>query len=521
VSALDVVVIGGGVSGLASAALLAAEGHRVTLLEARGDFGGRAGSWKSDGFRFDTGPSWYLMPEVFDHFYRMLGTSTQEQLRMTRLDPGYRVYFEGDPTPFNLPAGRAEARAAMISLDPEAAPRLERYFDSAESMYHLALRKFLYTSFGSMRPFLDREILAGLPRLGRLMGRSLDAGIRAASTDPRLRRVLGYPAVFLGGSPLRVPSMYHLMSHLDVNDGVLYPEGGFARFIETLVALASGAGARLVADARATAIDVERGRARAVRYRDPDGREDRVEADLVIATADLHHVDTELLAPEHRDRDAAWWSRRDSGPGAVLAMLGVRGRVPELAHHTLLFADDWEGAFAAVARPGVGLPATPSLYIGKPSESDASVAPAGDENLFVLVPVAADPGLGHGGIARSGDPRIEGFVDRVIDQIATWTGATDLAERVAVRRTVSPADFESDLNAWSGSALGPAHTLRQSAFFRPGNASKRVKGLLYAGSSTIPGIGVPMCLISAELVLKRLRGDRSASPLPEPPRVLA
>ena len=516
VTAREVVVIGGGIAGLATAALLSADGHHVTLLEAHSELGGRAGSWSFDGFRFDTGPSWYLMPEVFDHFYRMLGTSTAEQFQLHRLDPGYRAYFEGDATPFDLPAGRDAARAAMVALDPAATTRLDAYFDSAESTYGLALRRFLYSSFDSMRPFLHREVLAGLPRLGRLMGRSLDAEIRGRTDDARLRRLLGYPAVFLGSSPLQVPSMYHLMSHLDVNDGVLYPEGGFARVVESIAALATASGAHLMTGAPVTGITVEHGRARGVRYRGPDGREEHLGADVVVAATDLHHVETELLAPEHRERRPAWWRRRDPGPGAVLAMLGVRGELPELAHHTLLFADNWEGAFEAVSEPGQDLPTTPSLYIGKPSATDANVAPAGDESLFVLIPVAADPKIGRGGIDGTGAPAVEMFVDQVIGQIADWTGARDLATRIIVRRTVAPGDFAVDLNAWSGSALGPSHTLRQSAFLRAGNASKRVDGLLYAGSSTIPGIGVPMCLISAELVVKRLRGDRSASPLPEP-----
>ena len=201
-------------------------------------------------------------------------------------------------------------------------------------------------------------------------------------------------------------------------------------------------------------------------------------------------------------------------------LLGVRGRLPELAHHTLLLADDWDGGFAALSR-GRGLPSNPSLYIGKPSATDPTVAPADHENLFVLVPVPASPGIGHGGIEGAGVQRVEGFVDRTIEQIATWTGAHDLADRVVVRRTVAPGDFATDLQSWSGSALGPAHTLRQSAFLRSPNASRRVSGLLFTGASTIPGIGVPMCLISAELVVKRVRGDRSAAPLPVPARVPA
>ena len=511
---LETVVIGGGVAGLAAAALLAADGHRVTLLEALPRLGGRAGSWEQGGFRFDTGPSWYLMPEVFDHFYRLLGTSADEQLVLRTLDPGYRAYFEGDPEPFDLPAGGPAARAALLGLDPGSAAGLERYLDSASATYRLAIDRFLYSSFDSLGPFLDRQLLARLPRLVGLLGRSLDAEIRAHTRDPRLRRLLGYPAVFLGGSPMRVPAMYHLMSHLDVDDAVRYPDGGFARVVESVAELATAAGARLVTGAPVHRILVERGAARGVLYQDEHGAEHRLDAELVVAAGDLHHAQTTLLAPEHRDLDERWWRRRDPGPGAVLAMLGVRGRVPQLAHHTLLLADDWDGGFAALRR-GRGLPASPSLYIGRPSATDPTVAPQGDENLFVLVPVPADPGLGHGGVDGAGDAPVEAFVDRTIERIAAWTGASDLAERVVVRRTVAPGDFATDLRSWSGSALGPAHTLRQSAVLRAPNASRRVRGLLYAGGSTIPGIGVPMCLISAELVAKRVRGDRSASPLPE------
>jgi phytoene desaturase len=162
------------------------------------------------------------------------------------------------------------------------------------------------------------------------------------------------------------------------------------------------------------------------------------------------------------------------------------------------------------------VPNPASLYVCKPSGVDPSAAPEGHENIFVLVPIPADPSIGHGEIDGDGDPRIEALADAVIRQIAAWADIPDLADRIVVRRTVGPGDFKDDLNAWRGTALGPAHTLRQSALFRAGNMSKRVGGLYYVGSSTIPGIGLPMCLISAEVLLKRLRGDVSTGPLPEP-----
>ena len=507
-----IAVIGGGVGGLATAALLAADGHRVTLFEATDAVGGRAGSWERDGFRFDTGPSWYLMPEVFDHFFRLLGTSADEQLHLTQLDPGYRAYFEGESEPFDLPAGREKARAAFAALDPAAAPAIRRYLDSATEAYRLAVDRFLYSSFESIRPYLDGGLARAFPRFAPLLTRTLDAHIARHTRDARLRRLFGYAAVFLGGSPMRVPALYHLMSHLDVEEGVLYPAGGFHEVVRVMADLAREKGAEIRVSSPVERILVDGGVARGVTYRDADGELRTFDADLVVAAADLHHVETQLLGDGERDHDDRFWDRLDMGPGAIIAMLGVRGELPQLAHHTLLLADDWDGAFAAIE--GDRLPDTPSLYIGRPSASDPTVAPEGHENLFVLIPSPARASMARGGTDGDGDAGIETYVDRAIAQIARWADIPDLAERVIVRRTFTSGDLAGDFNILRGSMLGPSHTLQQSAFWRAGNRSKRVKNLLFAGSSTIPGIGVPMCLISAELVLKRLRGDRTAGPIP-------
>lgn len=528
VAGKDIVVIGAGISGLASASLLARSGANVTVLEQRDSVGGRAGTWDSKGFRFDTGPSWYLMPEVFEHFFALFGKRIEEELDLVTLDPGYRVFFESHSEAVDIQASRKKNVALFESIEPGAGKVLEAYLDSAKYAYELALERFLYTNFEKKRSLIDRPLLKDLPKLSDLMATSLDKFVGKSFSDLRLKQVLGYPAVFLGTNPYDAPALYHLMSHLDMEQGVQYPQGGFWQLIERIRVLAEEHDVKIVTGAKVSSIELEPARAQGRRTSRATGvtytkrgKQTTLHADAVVSAADLHHVETQLLPPEAQSQPESWWQKRDPGPGAALAYIGIRGKVPGLLHHNLFFTEDWAGDFAKIGAPaGQGsIPSPASFYACVPSMTDKSVAPKGDTNLFLLVPIPADVSLGAGGTAGKGSPAIEAAIDRALEWMAEVTGTPDLADRIVVRKTSAPADFASDLNAWNGGALGQAHTLLQSAFWRGTIRSKKVDQLYNVGSSTIPGVGLPMCLISAEVLLKTFLGQADASalnaPLPE------
>ncbi|GAA1155605.1 phytoene desaturase family protein [Nesterenkonia sandarakina] len=527
------IVIGAGVAGLASAALLAREGHDVLVLEKGERTGGRAGMLAEDGFRFDTGPSWYLMPSVFEHFYNLMGTTAAEQLTLVDLDPAYRVYSEPEPgqappAPVDLPKGAERVRALFEELEPGSGPALEKYIASAKRTTAIAERRFLYNPFKRLNNLAVPEVLKSAPELAQLLLTSLERFVQRRFKHPVLRQILGYPAVFLGTRPQDAPAMYHLMSALDLDDGVRYPMGGFWEVLASFRRLAEGAGAQITTGAEVIEILTEASPrtgfgsrlktggqrvATGVRWRDEHGTVHTEHADHVVSAADLHHTETALLAEADRSYPESWWDKVTSGPGAVLVMLGVRGKLPELAHHSLFFTQDWTANFESIFGENPSIPTPASSYVCRASASEPGLAPEDHENLFVLIPVPADLSLGAGGRDGAGDPAVEQIAQAAIEQIGGWAGIEDFEERIVLRETIGPADFAADYNSWRGSVLGQAHTLLQSAMFRPQNVSPKVRGLYYAGGTVAPGIGVPMCLISAELVLKHLRRDYSAGPL--------
>ncbi len=519
----SVVVIGGGFGGLSTACYLADAGADVTLLEKNEQLGGRASRLEADGFRFDMGPSWYLMPDVFERFFGHFGRSPEEYYTLSRLDPHYRVFWKDGDRVDVLPDLQAN-RELFESYEPGAGDALDAYLAESKRTYEIGMEHFVYEDRPRLRDYVDRDVLRyswGLSLLGKMQGHVEDY-----FEHPKLQQLMQYTLVFLGGSPTNTPALYNLMSHVDFNMGVYYPDGGIGAVVDGIVELGEELGVEFVTDAEVTGIEGRRGAfavdvaggpggvvggapgeaATAAVATDAvagtgdsagvadGGTSTRYLADLVVSNADYVHTEQELLPPEKRQYTAEYWESRTYAPSAFLLYLGVEGDVEELAHHTLVLPTDWQQHFAQIF-DDPEWPEDPAYYLCVPSKTDDTVAPEGHSNLFALVPIA--PGLDD-------TPEIrERYRELVLDDIAENTG-TDLRDRIVLEEVFCVEDFADRYNSYQGSALGLAHTLRQTSLFRPPHASTTVDGLYFTGATTTPGIGVPMCLISGELTADRV-----------------
>lgn len=489
------IVIGAGAGGLGVANILAKAGYNVTIYEKNAGPGGRMGLLKAKGFTFDTGPSWYLMDDVFKDYFALFGKKPADYYELTRLDPAYKVFFDYQES-ITIGGSYTQIRKQFEAAETGAGVKLDEYLGRAEHNYHMALKYFLYNPFRSYRFAAKREVLARTPQFMNMFARTLHGYVGKSFKSLALQQILEYPSVFLGASPFTTPAVYQLMSYLDMKEGVFYPKhDGMYAVTKALAELGKELGVTYTYNRNVESIIVEDGVARGVVV---NGK--RVEADIVISNADLHFTETKLLNKEHQTYPQAYWQKRQAGPSALLMYLGVKGELPGLTHHNLFFIKDWKQNFAAIYGNKT-LPQKASMYVSKTTATDAATAPKGHENLFVLVPLP--PGV------TMSDKQVEKYADLYLQQLENMSGISDLRDRLVVKELRGPAYFRDSFNAWQNTALGLSHTLRQSAFLRPSVVSKKVKNLYYVGGTTQPGIGVPMCLISAQLMYKELTHDVS------------
>ncbi len=494
-----VIIIGAGIGGLATANLLAKKGYEVHVYEKASKPGGRAGQKKENGFTFDTGPSWYLMPQVFKDHFSLFERDIEKELGVRPLHPAYKVFFESH-VPVTIHGDLQKDRNTFEDIEVGAGEALQRYVDKGTNIYQLAMKHFLYTDFSHLGHLMKKEIIGGSAQLVKLLTKPIHSHVSQFFHSPELQKILEYPMVFLGTSPFKAPAMYSLMSALDFNEGVFYPKRGMYSIIEFLVSIGKHLNVTYHYESDVTHILHEGKNAIGITLSDGTVHT----ADIIVSNADIHHTETKLLDQSARSYSKKYWDTKEAGISALLVYLGVKGQLPQLEHHNLYFVDAWKENFETIYDTKK-MPLSASLYVSRTTATDSSTAPKNHENLFMLVPLPTGAFLT--------DKEQLALATHFVNQFARVIDQPDLETRIVSRSVFGPKDFHDTFNAWEGTALGMSHILKQSALWRIPPQSKKLKNLFYVGANTMPGIGLPMCLISAEVVYKRIVGDRTSGPL--------
>ena len=480
----QVVVIGAGFSGLAAAALIAKEGYAVTLLEKNNQPGGRARVWEKDGFRFDMGPSWYWMPEVFENYFALFGKKSSDFYELQRLDPGYRIYWEKDDA-LDIPASMSELEALFESIEPGAANNLKIFLAQAGAKYRTGMGEYVFKPGHSAVEFFDLDLIKKSFNLQLLT--NMSKHIRKYFKHPKLIQLLEFPVLFLGATPQKIPSLYSLMNYADLVLGTWYPMGGMYQIVNAMVRIAEEQGVKINLDTEVTRINIKNSCIVSVSTNQVD-----YPADMVIANADYEYVDQHLIDEPYRNYSKKYWNTRTLSPSCLIWFIGTNKKIPEIQHHNLFFDEDFE-QHAKEIYTDPKWPEKPLFYVCCSSKTDDSIAPKNGENLFFLMPVA--PGIEDQESIR------EQYLELMLSRFEKVTGQA-IRDNIVLKRSYALKDFKNDYHSFKGNAYGLANTLTQTAFLKPAIKSKKIKNLLHTGQLTVPGPGVPPAIISGQVVAK-------------------
>lgn len=487
----SVIVIGAGIGGITAATHLARRGLNVTVLEKNSRPGGRCDRFSREGHHFDTGPTLFLMPSLYESEFRALGASMSELLDLKRIDPTYHLVFD-DGSQLALTSDMKSMQEQMEAFQPGSFQGLLRYLQEGGRHYQLALDKLVNRDFRKASDFFNFQNVPLLFRLKPLTHHYHN--MSAYFDDPRLKAAFTFQDSYMGLSPFEAPATFSLMPYSELVQGVWYPKGGMYRVVEVLMDLAREAGAEFIFNTPVERIETNSTHARGVLLANGT----KLEADLVLANADLPYVYQTLLP---QDGMVKALSRKHFSCSVISFFWGTDKTYEALGPHTLFLADNYRENFASIDRD-LDLPANPSLYIHAPARIDPSMAPRGEDTLTAIVPVGH---LGDNGERDWGTLRDEAR-QHVFRRLRTL-GITDLEAHIKFEETYTPLSWRKRYNLVKGATHGLAHTLTQMAYFRPANRHARYQNLYFVGASNHPGTGIPTAMVSGRLVAKRIMDE--------------
>ncbi len=493
------IVIGAGIGGLATAVRLAHAGFRVNVLEQHAEPGGRAGVWRSEGFTFDTGPSMVMMRECWEELFTLVGRKLPDYLKLVQCDPCYRLHF-ADGSTLEMTSTLDRLLEHFEQFEPGVRERALQWFADTGELYQRGME---FISRNMHRPQAMLQVGSmGLKHGTRALG-DLQKMVSRYFTDRRLREAVTFQSLYLGLSPYKSLGVYGLLAHTEVAGGIHYPMGGMHQLARALERLGRELGVTYEYDTRVARL--ERGRAHVERVTLADGTSRC--ADVIVANSDLPFTYDKLLGEPYPGIEKKVFSC-----SVVLLYLGINRTYPHLLHHNLAVSKDLEASCHDLfARRQ--MPDDPPYYVVAATRTDATAAPPGGENLFVLVLAPSqDP-------ARPLDWTWLGpeVAERTMTRMEQQLGCTDLRKHIVTQRIVTPSDFTLNFGSLRGEAFGLSHGLTQIGYFRPHNRHRKYRNLYFVGQSTHPGCGLPMVLISARCAVERIVEEVSPVRFPVSP----
>jgi phytoene desaturase len=491
-----VVVIGAGPGGLASALLLAAAGVRVTLVESRGQVGGRTSAIESEGFRFDTGPTFFLYPRVLREIFAAAGRDLDREVPMQRLDPQYRLVFGGGGE-LLATANVERMEAAIQAIAPADAKNFRRFLTENREK----LERFtpcLERPFESWRDLLRPEMLA-LLRLLRPW-QSLDGDLRRFFKDERIRLGFSFQSKYLGMSPFRCPSLFSILSFLEYEHGVFHPTGGCSSVTEAMARVAQEMGVEILLDEPVKRIEFAGRRATGVTT-----SRGKIDCDSVVVNADFARAMQTMVPNGIRRKwnDETIESKKFSCSTFML-YLGIEGLYEDVSHHTIFLSENYRQNLRDI-EDDHRLGEDPSFYVQNAGVTDPTLAPRGMSTLYVLLPVTHE----HGNV--NWQKQQQGLRTVALRQLEK-VGIRDLERRIRFERMFTPVDWNREFALHRGATFSMAHNLGQMLHLRPHNRFEDVEGVYLAGGGTHPGSGLPVIFESARITSRLLLQDLSITP---------
>lgn len=490
-----VAVIGSGFAGLSAASYLAQAGCTVDVYEKNGEIGGRARLMDpGNGYLFDMGPSWYWMPGVFEKFFSDFGYKISDLYDLQQLDPGFSVVFSTEDV-MQIPADYTALRQMFESIETGSAHKLDEFMEGAAFKYKTGMENLVYKPGLSLLEFADADLFKGLFKLQVFT--NFSKHVKKYFTNPQLVALMEFPVLFLGAMPEETPALYSLMNYAGLKLGTWYAKGGFATVIDAMKTVAERQGVKFRTNAEVKNLKVNKDLVSEVKT-----SKGSVTYDAVIAAADYHHVEQALLEEKYRNYDEKYWDDKVMAPSSLIFYLGVTQKIPRLEHHTLFFDESLRQHSVEIYKKPQW-PSKPLFYVCCPSKTDDTVAPAGHENLFILMPLAPD-------LTDSEELR-EKYFGTIMKRLEDYTGM-DIRNYIDYKKSYCVNDFKADYHSYKGNAYGLANTLMQTANLKPSIKNKKLDNLCYAGQLTVPGPGVPPSIISgnvaAQQIIKYLNGRK-------------